>query len=633
MPPNPSSVTMQDLLANAAWARRLARRLTADEATADDLVQETWIAATQHPPDSDRPVRPWLAVLRNLSIKRHLAERRRDARNATMAMPDASHSPDALLERMEVQRLLAELVGSLDEPYRQAVVLRYFEELSAAEIARRLAIPAGTVRWRIKVALDELKKRLDERHGGRRAQWLAALLPLGGARRPRVRLWPWAFGAAAVGTALVLVVGAGHRAGGSAGPAGEGTARNASFSALSGSGPPPVTGARSVPPVDLAGCQKDVERLRAESAEAEAERRERLPPEELFAQGAANPAAAQAVTPALERILKGDRAAAPGYSLECRTWACRLLLAQTEEEERRTNEWQLPLQRDEEMRERTAGMGFRTGNPTKDPLSGVGLSQSAVFFKLADPSGQRVPQPRPAPMVVGNAPPPATPASCASERATLRSQIQAAHAYRDAHLRADERFALASPDPQLAEELRANILTEIRGPDGAGLEVECRALICRARWKDAPRDWQNQLHRGAWFRRMVDGLSVGRELYFMMAPGPRGDGMGFVQELVKRFDSSRRPDDCVARFPATGTLRVKFFLPKTGEPNEEGELGRISAMYGDVLAGSPLAKCMQEALFEDVLSAPLPQLPVGGAVVYKAFSFPRGGKEAARAKR
>jgi predicted RNA polymerase sigma factor len=66
-----STVTIADLLAHTAWARRLARSLTADADAADDLVQETWIAATQHPPATDRPLRPWLAVvLRNLFIKR-----------------------------------------------------------------------------------------------------------------------------------------------------------------------------------------------------------------------------------------------------------------------------------------------------------------------------------------------------------------------------------------------------------------------------------------------------------------------------------------------------------------------------------------------------------------------------------
>jgi len=42
--------------------------------------------------------------------------------------------------------LVADEVVRLDEPYRSTIVLRYFEELTSPEIARRLDVPEGTVR-------------------------------------------------------------------------------------------------------------------------------------------------------------------------------------------------------------------------------------------------------------------------------------------------------------------------------------------------------------------------------------------------------------------------------------------------------------------------------------------------------
>jgi hypothetical protein len=92
---------------------------------------------------------------------------------------------------------------------------------------------------------------------------------------------------------------------------------------------------------------------------------------------------------------------------------------------------------------------------------------------------------------------------------------------------------------------------------------------------------------------------------------------------MDRFEASRIPDDCAARFPAQGTLKVKLHLPKTGEPNEEGELGRIFAVYGDALAGTPLANCLAEAIAREVLAAPVPALPVGAATLGRRFIFPR----------
>jgi hypothetical protein len=99
--------------------------------------------------------------------------------------------------------------------------------------------------------------------------------------------------------------------------------------------------------------------------------------------------------------------------------------------------------------------------------------------------------------------------------------------------------------------------------------------------------------------------------------------MGFLKDLVDRFGASRLPDDCAARFPAEGVLKVRFHLPKTGEPNDQGELDRISATYGDSLAGTPLAGCLEAAIAREVLSAKLPAPQVGGAVLFHKFSFPR----------
>src|SRR5206468_2898643 len=69
---------------------------------------------------------------------------------------------------------------------------------SAARIARLQGIPAGTVRWRLSQAIDDLRVRLDERHGGRRRAWLLALAPL--ARRRLGLAGP------AIATAAVLAV-------------------------------------------------------------------------------------------------------------------------------------------------------------------------------------------------------------------------------------------------------------------------------------------------------------------------------------------------------------------------------------------------------------------------------------------
>jgi protocatechuate 3,4-dioxygenase beta subunit len=83
-----------------------------------------------------------------------------------------------LLERHELQQLIARLVSELDEPFRSTILLRFAEGLTPTQIARRLAIPAGTVRWRLKEALDRLRVALDSLHRGDRRAWMLALAPL-----------------------------------------------------------------------------------------------------------------------------------------------------------------------------------------------------------------------------------------------------------------------------------------------------------------------------------------------------------------------------------------------------------------------------------------------------------------------
>jgi RNA polymerase sigma factor (sigma-70 family) len=174
-------IPLEDLLADATWIRSLAGSLVRDAAAADDIVQETWGAALTNPPRAEQPARPWLrAVVTNAARKLFREEGRRRARERASAGPEGSRlpGPGELAERLETQRMLAGLVAGLKEPFRSTVLLRFWEGLSSAEIARRQGTPAGTVRWRLKRALDELRGCLDRRHDGHRAAWLPLLLPI-----------------------------------------------------------------------------------------------------------------------------------------------------------------------------------------------------------------------------------------------------------------------------------------------------------------------------------------------------------------------------------------------------------------------------------------------------------------------
>jgi RNA polymerase sigma-70 factor (ECF subfamily) len=167
-----------DLATELAWVRRLARVIARDSALADDLAQEAMAVADRAP--ADHRMKWFGRVLRNLlRMRRRGAERR--ARYESVADGGVVATPEELVARTEAQRAVSGAVLALAEPYRSTVVLRYVEDLPSAEIARRLGIPEGTVRRRLKVALDRLRAELDRDGDGSRR---FALLLLGRRRAP-----------------------------------------------------------------------------------------------------------------------------------------------------------------------------------------------------------------------------------------------------------------------------------------------------------------------------------------------------------------------------------------------------------------------------------------------------------------
>ena len=176
--------TIEELLAQADWVRGLASALLGESGDADDLVQDTWLAAIRHPPAAGRPARPWLArVMSNLARNRWRGESRRVRRESEAAKPEAQPGGDEVAQELETHRALVEALAGIDEPQRRTIVRRYFHGLSAAEIARSEGVPESTVRTRLQRGLEALRRKLDQKYGDRSA-WAALLLPL--ARRPVV---------------------------------------------------------------------------------------------------------------------------------------------------------------------------------------------------------------------------------------------------------------------------------------------------------------------------------------------------------------------------------------------------------------------------------------------------------------
>lgn len=181
----------EELLQHEGFVRGLARTLVADAATADDLSQEAFATALEAPPAHSGNLRGWFArILRNRLRTRVRSERRRAAREARAPRPPGPVDPAAAVAQAEIEHRLLSAVLALDEPFRSAIVLRYFRGLSVAGVAEALGVPEKTASSRLSRGVARLRAELDRAPGGREA-WRSTLLPLAAApalRRSAVSL-------------------------------------------------------------------------------------------------------------------------------------------------------------------------------------------------------------------------------------------------------------------------------------------------------------------------------------------------------------------------------------------------------------------------------------------------------------
>jgi RNA polymerase sigma-70 factor (ECF subfamily) len=175
----PSAAATEQLLAHTEWLRRVARALTTNAEDADDVVQQTWLAAIERPPAHLGNLRGWLATLaRNLVRSRRRSRERETARTRALPPPPPAPTPAESVARAELQQAVLDAVLALEEPYRATLVQRYCDELSADEIARRSGVPVETVRTRVKRGLDQVRGSVARKLGGEREHLAALLAPL-----------------------------------------------------------------------------------------------------------------------------------------------------------------------------------------------------------------------------------------------------------------------------------------------------------------------------------------------------------------------------------------------------------------------------------------------------------------------
>ena len=625
--------------------RRLAAVLLRGE-SGDDVVQDAWETVMRHPPRHADGLPSWLRRVvgnRARNVARASARRRnQEGAAGAMGASATAPSPEQIADVLEGQKTIATLMAALDAARRQVIYLRFYEDLAPVEIARRLGEPAGTIRWRLKSALDEMRARLDDQHGGDRNRWRALLLPLT-LRRPSTRLppgWPpipwlwWATLGAATASLAGLLLFAAWPSGAPAPTADPG----GPVPSASDPSPPAPPGPRPLaalapipdcPEVDGLSARLQVRRQEIEARPLESE---------LFARSEPNPAAQQRFGKAYEAGLQAGRCL---HELECRGPVCRARLLVPDGAETADC---FPERRQRWIRDHLAGdppSQSGTDVPIFDPAAGQSFSRRGLYYRLARLDGGAA-----SPGATLKAPPPplpdllAAPSLPAGRTAACRAAIRRAQAdllavetRLSARLGPAESFAAGAPRPDRARLVKGEMVRLLKLDAGAfPFRLECRGNTCAVsaegeldpllanHWDcNPPQDGKPQIcvpHPSHGWYRLLEREAGSSAILSYKVPPSRHDGQERPAYLTVRgphepTTSDEEPVFCrlsraieaagvLARCqtespPDPGELRLRLMLvpPNPAAPSRPPA---PTLHHAGPLAGRPLGRCIVEKL-------------------------------------
>lgn len=148
---------------------RLALSIVGDSAEANEITQETFIAMLRslRSYEERKSFKAWLYTIALNQSRSHLRQRKtlerlRNALGVIFRVESQKLlSPEDIVIRSEQEKILWNELNSLDERFRTVVVLRYFDELSIAEISEILSVNEGTIHSRLHTARERLRQALE----------------------------------------------------------------------------------------------------------------------------------------------------------------------------------------------------------------------------------------------------------------------------------------------------------------------------------------------------------------------------------------------------------------------------------------------------------------------------------------
>lgn len=151
----------------------LVGRFIRDFAEAQDVTQEAFVKAYRALPNfrGESQFYTWMYRIAVNTAKNYLVSRGRRTPTQDIDIDDSefftsepnlkdNSSPDSLLQRDELQKVVFDAISALPEELRMAVTLREMDGLSYEEIAEVMDCPIGTVRSRIFRAREAIERKM-----------------------------------------------------------------------------------------------------------------------------------------------------------------------------------------------------------------------------------------------------------------------------------------------------------------------------------------------------------------------------------------------------------------------------------------------------------------------------------------
>lgn len=138
-------------------------RMGLPASVAEDLAQETlltvWRKAGQFDPERASAAAWVFTIARNLRID--TIRREFKAKGMALDPQEACSTPEQDLSTVQTEQRLRAAMTQMPGDQAELLRLSYFEEMSHAEIAKRLDLPLGTVKSRLRRAAAQLRSALD----------------------------------------------------------------------------------------------------------------------------------------------------------------------------------------------------------------------------------------------------------------------------------------------------------------------------------------------------------------------------------------------------------------------------------------------------------------------------------------